>query len=79
MTIDLKALATAVGALALALAAAPPVSAQTFIEDGGTTTIDTTTNQFIGVFDGPGGQPTTVFIESPANITGLDGDDDSVF
>ncbi|MEM9348053.1 MAG: PEP-CTERM sorting domain-containing protein [Planctomycetota bacterium] len=79
MTIDPKPLATAVGTLALALAAAPPVSAQTFIEDGGTTTIESMINEFIGVFDGPGDQPTTVVFESPANITGLDPDDDSVF
>ncbi|MEM7808154.1 MAG: hypothetical protein AAF561_08595 [Planctomycetota bacterium] len=48
-------------------------------DDGGTTIIDSTVNDFIEVFDGPGGQPTTVIFEPGANITQSDSVGDSVF
>lgn len=49
------------------------------IDDGGTTVIDSTINDFIEVDDSPGGQPTTVRFEPGANVTASDSLGDSVF
>ncbi|MEM7808063.1 MAG: hypothetical protein AAF561_08130 [Planctomycetota bacterium] len=48
-------------------------------DDGGTTIINSTVNDFIEVSDGPGGLPTTVIFEPGANITQADSVGDSVF
>lgn len=56
-------------------------NARTVYEDGQTTTVDDTVNDFIEVFDDFSGlfpQSTTVFFETGANITG-EFDDDTVY
>ncbi|MEM9913493.1 MAG: PEP-CTERM sorting domain-containing protein [Planctomycetota bacterium] len=70
--------ALALAAASLALPAALPTMALT-IDDGGTTVIDSTIDDFIEVADGPGGLPTTVIFEPGANITDSDSVGDTVF
>ncbi|MEM6333955.1 MAG: PEP-CTERM sorting domain-containing protein [Planctomycetota bacterium] len=74
----LTATTATLAAACLALAAASPAMAL-IIDDGGTTVIDSTVNDFIEVADGPGGQPTTVVFEPGANITDSDSVGDTVF
>lgn len=51
--------------------------ADLIFSDGGSHVVDSTINDVIGVFDGPG--PTTVTFRGAANITGTDVFDDTVY